>query len=87
MYKIIDSVWYTPPGSGMSIIDAPFYIGVVAIRSGPEDDLWKAYIGICQNFRPNEELDSQYIAAHGVKMTRQVACAHSPELRSQDYLY
>lgn len=84
---ILNSVWYTPPMPGATILDGPppQCIGVVAIASGPEKYSWKAYIGF--GFGDNEQIDAQLIARNGVKITKEVACAHFPELSPDNFIF
>lgn len=83
-YKILGSVWYTPPAPGLdaashAILDLPSWnIGVVAIASGPQKGNWKCYIGFASG--RDEKMDEQSIASNGMPISKEVACAHFPHL-------
>lgn len=76
-YQIINSYWYT----GMQFGGA---IGFVAIKSGPDGNNWKCYAGI--GFGADEETDALMIAGQGAKVSREVACAHFPELDPEKFV-
>lgn len=83
-YKILGSIWYTPPMPGLSPVEhaalgiPSLQVGFVAIASGPEQDDWKCYMGFALG--TDRESDEQYIAGHGMKVTEAVARAHFPQL-------
>lgn len=87
MYKILGSEWYTPPAPGLdagshAILGLPsIAIGVVAIASG---DKWKCYLGLANGH--NVSADEQSIAGNGVKVTKEVAVAHFPELPAGGFI-
>lgn len=76
--KILGSVWYTAQQFGGSI-------GFVAIKSGPDLDKWKVYVGI--GFGGLESVDEQMIAGSGAKVTKAVALAHFPDLDPEKFVY
>lgn len=70
-YKIIDSVWWTPPLVGILFdsltgISENLAVGAVAIET-QQGKKWKAYLGYGTSGDP--ERDAQSIAANGVKVS------------------
>lgn len=77
-YEILNSVWFTPMSPVMQV-------GVVAIKTGRDNDKWKAYIGLAGGL--NEEADEQFVAGYGAKIVdpRQ-AQAFFPDLPKGDFV-
>lgn len=87
-YKILNHSTYTPPAPGtelwMSEASSPWYIVVVAIATGLRGR-WKAYIGFANTVGVEE--GAQQVAANGVKISKEVACAHFPQLPPEGFVY
>lgn len=77
-YKVLRSVWFSPQAP-------PMQIGVVAIETGPNQDKWKAYIGMAGG--TNVDWDEQFIAAYGAKLVDKTqAAAFFPDLEIGDFV-
>jgi len=79
-YDVLASYWYTPR-------TVPGQIGLVVISTGPAADKWKCYIGIVMNGGNREDWDEQFVAAHGAKVTKEVAVAHFPGQDPDKFVY
>jgi hypothetical protein len=86
-YEILGGVWYTPPivdiVTDAKVGGAPLCVGVVAIKTHGG---WKCYLGFGGKDVP-EELDAQFIAGNGVKVSKEVACAHFPNLKPEEFIF
>lgn len=87
-YNVLNSTTYTPPSPGTEIwlpeAASPWYIMVVAIATGMRGK-WKAYIGFAN--KETQEDGEQQVASNGVKISKEVACAHFPELPPEGFVY
>lgn len=77
-YEVLASVWFSPQAP-------PMQIGVVAIKTGPAKDKWKAYIGMAGG--TNEDWDEQFIAGYGAKLVDKAqAAAFFPNFKIEDFV-
>lgn len=90
-YKILNSVWFTPPLNDI-FIDAltgmanGICIGIVAIESYAPDGSWKCYIGYGNG--QSEYGDAQKIAGGGMPLgSAEAAHGFFPELPIEKYRY
>lgn len=83
-YKILGSIWYTPPMPS-PVIAIVLDIGFVAIASGPDGDKWKCYCGF--GLGGDQAIDEQIIASRGVKVPKAVAVAHFPQLDPERFVF
>ena len=90
-YRVLGSVWYTPPLPGFDAIDmlatgAPaINVGIVAIASGSDGKRWKCYLGLASGDGGRLD-DEQVVATNGVKVSKDVACAHFPQLSPEEFI-
>ena len=89
--KILGAVWYTPPAPGIdaathAAMQLPaFSVGVVAVGTGALQKQWKCYLGL--GLGEDEEKETLNIAKYGVKVTKEVACAHFPNLDPAEFVF
>lgn len=77
-YEVLASLWFSPQAPVMQV-------GIVAIKTGPAKDKWKAYIGLAGG--QNQEWDEQFIAAYGAKLAdRAQAAAFFPSFNIEDFV-